>query len=94
VSLTLNQFPIDQPWSLSLGSRSKFDRDEKFIGDPQEKMPPETEIVDAMLYPGDALLFMGRHLVHFRRGELTEGRWLDQVFLHHVQDSFTGWLDI
>jgi len=94
VSLTMNQFPYDAPWTLSLGSRAKFEKNEKFIGDPQEKMPPESEIVDADLYPGDALLFMGRHLVHFRRDQLSEGRWLDQVFLHHVQDTFPGWYDI
>jgi len=94
VSLTMNQFPYDTPWTLSLGSRAKFEKNEKFIGDPAEKMPPESEIVDADLYPGDALLFMGRHLVHFRRDQLSEGRWLDQVFLHHVQDTFPGWYDI
>jgi len=94
VSLTVNQFPYDKPWTLSLGNRAKFEKNEKFIGDPNEKMPPEIEIVDANLYPGDALLFMGRHLVHFRRDVLGEARWLDQVFLHHVQDSFAGWYDI
>jgi len=94
VSLTINQHPYDKPWALSLGNRAKFDRNEKFIGDPKEPLPPDDETVDALLNPGDALLFMGRHLVHFRKGELGENRWLDQLFLHHVQDSFTGWYDI
>lgn len=94
VSFTINQSPYEQPWALSLGSRSKFDKNEKFVGDPKEPLPPEEQIVDALLNPGDALLFMGRHLVHFRRTTLEEGRFLDQLFLHHVQDSFTGWYDI
>jgi len=92
--MTVGQFPFDQPWALSLGNRAKFDRDEQFIGNPKEPLPPDAEIVDALLLPGDALIFMGRHLVHFRKGQLGEGRWLDQLFLHHVQDTFQGKYDI
>lgn len=94
ISFTVNQRPYLSPWTLSLGSRSKFDRNDPFVGDPQEKMPPNDEVVDADLFAGDALVFMGRHLIHFRTKTLEEGHWVDQLFIHHVQDTFKGMYDI
>jgi len=95
VTLTLSQYPEgSDPWAISLGNHAKFDRDDEFIGSSGEPLPPEDEIVDANLYPGDLLLFMGRHLVHFRRTPLPESQTLQQIFFHHVQDDFEGIYDI
>lgn len=90
MSLAIEQYPHNETWLLSLGKKPLFDR---VPGKFRIEMPPEDEIVDADLYAGDALLFMGRHLIHFRRGSLPEGRWANQVFLHYVQEDFVGSLD-
>jgi hypothetical protein len=90
ISLQVEQTPADKPWLLSLGKRPAFDRDPRTRTIPSDKIPPEDEIVDADLYAGDALLFMGRHLVHFRRGKLPEGHTTNQAFLHYVPADFTG----
>lgn len=83
MSLTLDQKPYNETWLLSLGKKP--------VGKhPKMVIPPEDEIVDADLYMGDALLFMGRTLIHFRRGQLTEGSSVNQVFLHFVQENFEG----
>jgi len=95
ITLTLNQIPADsEPWVISFGKRPKFARDSEFIGDGNEPMPPENEIVDAFLYPGDCLLFMGRHLVHFRRTPLPESQMQQQIFFHHVPEDFPDLYDI
>jgi len=95
VSLTLQQFPEEVvPWAVSLGKRPKFDRDDEFGGNSNEMLPPDDEIVDAYLYPGDCLLFMGRHLVHFRRTTLPVDQSLNQIFFHHVRDGWDGIYDI
>lgn len=44
--------------------------------------------VTAELMPGDGFLFMGRVLVHYRKGALPEGRWVNQIFLHYVNEKF------
>eukprot|EP01120_Amphizonella_sp_Union-15-10_P012053 TRINITY_DN5296_c0_g1_i2.p1 TRINITY_DN5296_c0_g1~~TRINITY_DN5296_c0_g1_i2.p1 ORF type:complete len:349 (-),score=48.00 TRINITY_DN5296_c0_g1_i2:62-1108(-) len=88
MSLTIENVPYNTTWLLSLGNRAKFEKNDKWGGANPEQMPPEDEIVDADLYAGDCLLFMGRHLIHFRRGSLSEGRAVNQVFLHYVQENF------
>jgi len=92
VSLTLDQYPDEEvyPWALSIGRKPKFDRDDTFEGNGSETMPPENEIVDTYLYPGDCLLFMGRHLIHFRRTTLPENQYMDHIFLHNVRDKWNG----
>jgi hypothetical protein len=45
------------------------------------------------LFEGDALLFMGRHLVHFREGTLEDDEITSNLFLHWVQDDFDATLD-
>jgi len=89
MSLTLQNHPWNETWLLSLGHNPIFHKNDDWPGKNPETMPPESEIVDADLYAGDCLLFMGRHLVHFRRGALGEAHWLNQVFLHYVQQDFT-----
>lgn len=89
MSLTIGHFPQNESWLLSLGKKPLFDRVVP-EGGIRPTMPPEEEIVDAELYDGDALLFMGRHLVHFRRGSLPPGQWLNQIFFHYVQENFEG----
>jgi len=73
---------------LSLDRRPLFDYDPEYGGQNKLAWPEETWIDDADLYAGDALLFMGRHLVHFRRGKLGEGHWVNNAFLHFVQENF------
>jgi tetratricopeptide (TPR) repeat protein len=88
LSLTVEHRPPNATWLLSLGKKPLFEYDPEWPGRSAEKMPPEDEIVDTDLYAGDALLFMGRHLVHFRRGALPQGQWTNQVFLHYVPEVF------
>lgn len=88
LSLTIEHHPPNATWSLSLGKKPLFEHDPDRPGRNPEPMPPEEEIVDADLYAGDGLLFMGRHLVHFRRGALPKGQWTNQSFLHYVQEIF------
>jgi len=47
----------------------------------------------ADLNTGDGLLFMGRILKHYRKGPLAEGANLNQVFLHYVNEKFSGSLN-
>lgn len=90
MSLNIQQYPHDKPWPLCAGKNALFEKDPNFNGKNPLEIPPESETVNANLYSGDALLFMGRHLVHFRRGALPEGSWTNQIFLHYVQEDFTG----
>jgi len=95
ISLTLSQYPEHaNPWVLSLGKLPKFLKDDKFGGSSNEKMPPEDQVADAVLYPGDGLIFMGRHLVHFRKDEFPLDHELDQIFFHHVREEWDGIYDI
>lgn len=87
LSLSIEQDSSDEVWLLSLGKKPLFDTVRSYA---KIEYPPEDEIVDAALYAGDGLLFMGRHLVHFRRGILQPGKWVHQVFLHFVQEDFKG----
>jgi hypothetical protein len=89
MSMQVEQNPHDKVWLLSLDRKPGFDRDPSTR--PRAEVPKnEEDIVDADLYEGDALLFMGRHLAHFRRGELPAGQTTTQVFMHWVPDDFAG----
>jgi tetratricopeptide (TPR) repeat protein len=92
MSLTLYQDPPDEPWDLGLGKKPLFERDDETAGGAFP-LPPEDEQVKAPLHEGDALLFMGRHLVHWRYGQQKEGHSTYNVFLHYVQNDFKRWLD-
>eukprot|EP01125_Pyxidicula_operculata_P016835 TRINITY_DN5832_c0_g1_i1.p1 TRINITY_DN5832_c0_g1~~TRINITY_DN5832_c0_g1_i1.p1 ORF type:complete len:514 (+),score=70.23 TRINITY_DN5832_c0_g1_i1:81-1544(+) len=93
MSLTLEQFPIvDDPWELGLGYKPLFEKNDTYSTGTQD-WPGEEDQRWAHLYAGDGLMFMGRHLIHFRRGLLGEGRWLNQVFLHHVNHDFESIYD-
>ena len=93
ISLNIENRPNDEPWTLSLGRKPLFEKDFDYPGKNPEPMPPESEIVDADLLAGDGLLFMGRHLVHFRRGALKQGGRTLQVFMHYVQENFNRTLN-
>jgi hypothetical protein len=43
----------------------------------------------ALLAPGDALVFKGRELPHYRH-PLADGRSSQSIFLHYVHESFSG----
>eukprot|EP01121_Diplochlamys_sp_Union-15-3_P005377 TRINITY_DN1570_c0_g1_i1.p1 TRINITY_DN1570_c0_g1~~TRINITY_DN1570_c0_g1_i1.p1 ORF type:complete len:490 (-),score=73.02 TRINITY_DN1570_c0_g1_i1:82-1551(-) len=88
-SLTVENHPWNETWLLSLGHVAVFEKNDERNGKNPEEMPPEDEIEDADLYAGDALLFMGRHLIHFRRGALGAGKWINQIFLHYVREEFS-----
>lgn len=90
MSLTIQQSPHDKPWTLSASKIALFEKDANWRGRNPEKLPSEEDTVNADLLSGDALLFMGRHLVHWRKGALPEGHWTNQVFMHFVQEDFTG----
>jgi len=93
-SITVQQNPLDQSWGLGMFRKPQFEKDDKWPGRDKEPWPEEKDCIWADLYEGDGLLFMGRHMIHFRKGMLLgEKRWLNQVFLHFVQDHFTGTLD-
>eukprot|EP01125_Pyxidicula_operculata_P003018 TRINITY_DN1310_c0_g1_i3.p1 TRINITY_DN1310_c0_g1~~TRINITY_DN1310_c0_g1_i3.p1 ORF type:complete len:555 (-),score=108.29 TRINITY_DN1310_c0_g1_i3:152-1597(-) len=91
ISLNLGQNPADKPWPLGLGVKPLIERDPKYEGMNNLEWPPKEEQRWAHLYPGDALLFMGRHLNHFREDALHgEDRWVNQVFLHYANDKYNG----
>jgi len=93
LSLTLQNYPKNSIWVLSLNKNPIFEKNDEDRGYNSITFPKEEDIVDVTLRDGDGLLFMGRHLPHFRRGELKEGNKLNQVFLHYVREEFTGSLD-
>eukprot|EP01125_Pyxidicula_operculata_P007839 TRINITY_DN2653_c0_g2_i1.p1 TRINITY_DN2653_c0_g2~~TRINITY_DN2653_c0_g2_i1.p1 ORF type:complete len:549 (+),score=97.85 TRINITY_DN2653_c0_g2_i1:1169-2815(+) len=91
ISLNLGQNPVDEPWPLGLGYKPVIERDDSWQGQNHMPWPPEDERRWAILYPGDGLLFMGRHLVHFRESALSgEDRWVNHVFLHYAQENYKG----
>lgn len=91
ISLNIEQMPHNKTWMLSLDKRPLFDKDvAKSNRANNVQTDQESEIANADLYAGDALLFMGRHLIHFRRGQLPPGEWTNQIFMHYVQEGFTG----
>jgi len=95
VTLTLQHLPENSlPWAISLGTKVKFDRDPAYEGGGNEELPSKDEMVNVDLYPGDCLIFMGRHLVHFRSEPLPDAETLQQLFLHHVTQDFTEIYDI
>lgn len=47
----------------------------------------------ANLDTGDSLIFMGRILKHYRLGVLKKDQELNQIFMHYVNDKFTGSLN-
>jgi len=95
IVLTLHNTPVDTtPWVMSIGTKPRFIRDKNFRGTSDEDMPPEDEIFDAVMNPRDALLYMGRHLVHFHRTTLKRSETLLQILLHFVQEDFNDVYDI
>jgi len=93
-SITIQQNPLDEPWGLGMYRVPQFEKNDDWPGRDKEPWPEEKDIIWANLHEGDGLLFMGRHMIHFRKGMLLgENRWLNQVFLHFVQDNFGGTLD-
>lgn len=92
ISLTIDQSHQDQIWPLSLSKDPLFIKNDTFEGGHHD-LPPRNVVESAILSRGDGLLFMGRHLIHFREGKLTKGHWLRQAFLHYVRDDFDKELD-
>eukprot|EP01130_Rhizamoeba_saxonica_P000724 TRINITY_DN10657_c0_g1_i1.p1 TRINITY_DN10657_c0_g1~~TRINITY_DN10657_c0_g1_i1.p1 ORF type:complete len:456 (-),score=71.12 TRINITY_DN10657_c0_g1_i1:31-1224(-) len=90
VSLSLENIPEENAWPIFVGKTPNFDLNDEFLGNGNEKLPPKDEHVKVELLAGDALLFMGRHLTHWREGELENGRTVNQIFLHYVRSSFNG----
>ena len=94
ISMNVEQFPYNRTWMLSLDKNPLFDKDAGTSNRANNvQTNNEKDIANADLYAGDALLFMGRHLIHFRRGLLPEGEWTSQIFMHFVQDNFSGALN-
>lgn len=94
ISMNIEQFPHNRTWLLSLDKKPLFDTDVTKSNRANNVVTDrEEQLADADLYAGDGLLFMGRHLIHFRRGDLPEGEWTNQLFMHFVQEGFTGGLN-
>jgi len=93
-SITIQQNPPDQAWPLGMAKSPQFEKNDIWPGRDKLPWPDEKEQVWIDLYESDGLLFMGRHMVHFRKGLLLgENRIINQVFLHFVQENFPGILD-
>jgi len=94
LSLTLEQNPIDQAWPLGMRRIPQFEKNDQWLGRDKEPWPEEKDQIWVDLMAGDGLLFMGRHMIHFRKGFLIgKDRFLNQIFLHYVQEYFSGSLD-
>jgi len=93
-SMTIEQNPPDNPWPLGMFKKPQFEKNDAWAGRDQEPWPEEKDQIWVNLLAGDGLLFMGRHMIHFRKGLLLgKDRFLNQVFLHYVQENFAGSLD-
>jgi len=92
LSLTVYQNPDDEPWPLGLGNKPLFERNDDEVGG-SHPLPPEPERMRADLHNGDGLLFMGRHLVHWRYGKQKEGHSTYNIFIHYVQYDYKRYLD-
>jgi tetratricopeptide (TPR) repeat protein len=94
ISFTVEQNPIDNAWPLGVYRVPQFEKNDEWPGRDKEPWPEEKDQIWVELLAGDGLLFMGRHMIHFRKGLLLgEDRWLNQIFFHYVQEGFTGTLD-
>lgn len=94
LSLTIEQNPPNEAWPLGIWKKPLFERDDSWPGRDKEPWPEEKELIWADLLANDGLLFMGRHMLHFRKGILTgKERWVNQIFIHHVPEYFNGLLD-
>jgi len=94
LSLTVEQNPPDQPWALGMRRKPQFEKNDEWQGKDMEPWPEEKEQIWVDLMASDGLLFMGRHMIHFRKGLLLgKDRTLNQVFLHYVREDFTDLLD-
>eukprot|EP01126_Amoeba_proteus_P054627 TRINITY_DN6731_c0_g1_i6.p1 TRINITY_DN6731_c0_g1~~TRINITY_DN6731_c0_g1_i6.p1 ORF type:complete len:285 (+),score=44.23 TRINITY_DN6731_c0_g1_i6:205-1059(+) len=94
MSVCIYQNPHDRPWRLGLGL-GKVARHvpNSHKGEVQHELPPPSEHIYADLLDGDAMVFMGHHMVHWRVGELPEAHETYSLFLHYVQTNFTNFLD-
>ncbi|XP_049852361.1 uncharacterized protein LOC126330800 [Schistocerca gregaria] len=91
LSLTIERYPADLKWDLSLNKNPitpEFDKEK--IKNMEEQ---DQDVVTVDLKNSDGLLFMGRKLVHYRKGTLKENQWLNQIFLHYVQENFNSTLN-
>eukprot|EP01127_Copromyxa_protea_P016373 TRINITY_DN4850_c0_g1_i1.p1 TRINITY_DN4850_c0_g1~~TRINITY_DN4850_c0_g1_i1.p1 ORF type:complete len:250 (+),score=40.88 TRINITY_DN4850_c0_g1_i1:97-846(+) len=93
ISLCVLQKPEDKPWPLSLGKTPRFERNNTADSTYDEPKPDPHDTLHVSLFEGDALLFMGRHLVHYREGTLKGEEITSNIFLHWVQDDFDASLD-
>eukprot|EP01012_Entosiphon_sulcatum_P034517 TRINITY_DN43788_c0_g1_i1.p1 TRINITY_DN43788_c0_g1~~TRINITY_DN43788_c0_g1_i1.p1 ORF type:complete len:480 (+),score=92.77 TRINITY_DN43788_c0_g1_i1:23-1441(+) len=92
VTLNLDVNPADAYCPVGLGKKARPGVTADFRGDPNERMPPQAEQVYVYPRPGDALLFKGRHLVHWRH-QIPSWQNCTNIFLHYVPSGFTGSLN-
>jgi hypothetical protein len=85
-TLNIDTNPLDSVCPIGLTPKAK-DISEDSRGNPNEQMPPPEEQLYVYPKPGDALLFKGRHLIHWRN-EMPAGTNCSQIFLHYVKDQF------
>lgn len=93
ISLTIEQSDDDVSWPLGVLKTPLFEKDDNFPGRKIPEIKNNNDVAEFLISDNNLLLFMGRHLVHFRVGLLEEGKWARQVFLHYVRDDFKKTLD-
>ncbi len=90
LSLLVDQYPVGSVWPLGIKRKSRDDMTPNNQGGAYP-MPPESEIFwGGDQQPGDGMLILGRHKVHFRDGPAQEGTYTRAYFLHYVYEDFQG----
>ncbi|KAJ9468115.1 hypothetical protein DIPPA_30055 [Diplonema papillatum] len=83
VSILLEQFPACDVWPLCIGLQPQPPR----RGDAVK--PPAAQSKAVALYPGDALAFRGRQMVHWRE-RIPPGTETTMLLIHYVPKDFAG----
>lgn len=86
-SVSLDISPTDAECPLGLNPVVMHPDNLKLTGIVHRETGPEDQQVYVYPRMGDALLFKGRHLVHWRK-PIAPGVNCTNVFLHHVHDTF------
>lgn len=91
-SVSVDISPSNSDCPLGLNPYVQHQENKKLTGIVHREMGPEEAQVYVYPRMGDALLFKGRHLVHWRK-PIAPGVNCTNVFLHHVHETFPDGLD-
>lgn len=87
-SVSIDISPVSAECPLGLNPRPKGLKNLELSGASESEQIPDSAVY-VKPRPGDALLFKGRHLVHWRE-PIPFGVNCSNIFLHFVHDAFTG----